>query len=165
MSLPGPVLIVGVGSPQGDDAAGWAVIERLRDSHDSRIESRNDITLHAVGGGERLLDLIDNQWSLILIDALVGDAPGSVVRLTWPGEQLEALHPGTTHGLGPAEALQLADSLSRLPPNVVIYAIGINSSKPCASLSPEVGRGVVEVVRRILEELPARGSDMPIPHI
>jgi hydrogenase maturation protease len=155
MSLPDPVLIVGVGSPQGDDAAGWAVIEHLRNSNDARLVSRDGVRLHAVGGGERLLDLVDRQESLILIDALTGEAPGSVARLAWPGVQLEALHPGTTHGLGPAEALLLADSLGRLSRNVVIYAIGADSSQPGAPLSPEVQRGVAEVVSRILEELSA----------
>ncbi|MFN4259124.1 MAG: hydrogenase maturation protease [Gemmataceae bacterium] len=152
MSEPGPIRVVGVGSPLADDALAWEVVRRLQreDTWQGAIE------FHTVEGGQRLLDLLDGQGTLVLVDALVAGeclSLGTIQRLEWPDARIEALRPGTTHQLRPAEALELAATLGLLPARVVIWGIGGACFDPHSGLSPAVADAVPELARRIADEL------------
>lgn len=147
-----PIRVVGVGSPLGDDAVAWEVIERLR-KHQAWP---GEIEFHAVEGGQRLLDVLDGRGSLILIDALApGGNPGSMLRFTWPSGDLEALRPGSTHDLRPAEALQLAASLGVLPARVIIWGIEGDGFEPQAGISAAVAAAVPKLIESLAAELEA----------
>jgi hydrogenase maturation protease len=148
MVLPRPVRIVGIGSPNGDDAVAWEVIRRLREQG----LARGDVTLHALDGGQRLLDVLDGHGSLVLIDAVSGSGrPGSIHHLKWPDHRLEVQRPRSTHGLGLAEALRLATTLGLLPPCVVIFAIELVGCGAGQGMTPAVASAVPEVARQIVE--------------
>jgi hydrogenase maturation protease len=147
-----PIRVVGVGSPQGDDAVAWETVRRLRDTRDwgSAIE------FHLIEGGQRLLEIFDGRGALFLIDALAPQMPpGTIQRLEWPDERLESLRPGTTHHLRPVEALQLASVLGLLPPRVVIWTMAGACFDPQAGLSPAVADAVPKLVEQIAQELEA----------
>jgi hydrogenase maturation protease len=149
MEWPKPVRIIGVGSPHGDDALAWEVVAQLR----GRLGELPGIECHVVCGGQRLLDLLDGKGSVLLIDALAGAAePGVVQRFDWPDPRLEMLQPGSTHGLRPAEALQLAAALGVLPRKVVIFGIHVNTCKAGAGLSAAVAAALPQVSERIAAE-------------
>jgi hydrogenase maturation protease len=152
MTRPGPVRVVGVGSPWGDDALAWEVVRRLQQENDWG----SAVAFHAVEGGQRLLDLLDGRGTLVLVDALAGPPPaGTVRRIEWPDPCVEALRPGTTHHLRPAEALRLAATLALLPERVVIWAVAGESFDPQTGISPSVAAAVPELVQRIAAELKA----------
>lgn len=147
-----PIRVVGVGSPQGDDALAWRVARMVQEQR----EWGKDIEFHVVEGGQRLLDVLDGQGTLLLIDALApGGSPGSIQCFEWLDQRALVLRPGSTHHLRPAEALQLADTLGTLPPRVVIFGIEAASLDPHRDLSPAVAAAVPELVRRIVSELEA----------
>jgi hydrogenase maturation protease len=150
MTWLGPVRVVGVGSPVGDDALAWEAVRQLQ-----RIrEWASVIEFHAVAGGQGLLDLLDACGTLLLIDALASDVtPGTIWRVEWPDPCIEFLRPGTTHHLRTAEALQLAATLDLLPPRVVIWAVAGKSFGSQAGLSPAVAAAIPELVERIIAEL------------
>lgn len=149
MGLPRPVRVVGVGSPQGDDAVGWEIIRQLR----QRGMEQNGVELHVAEGGQRLLDRLDGQGSLIILDAVCGDRPGTVHRLEWPDARLEMLRPGSTHGVRPTEALRLAGVLGVLPTRVVIFGIEGTAWGTENGLSAIVATAVPVVIACIGEEL------------
>jgi hydrogenase maturation protease len=150
MSGPCPVRVVGVGSPWGDDAVAWEVVRQLQ----RQTTWGSAIEFHAVDGGQRLLDVLDGRGTLLLVDALAARlAPGTIQRLEWPDPRLEALRPGTTHHLRPAEALQLAATLGLLPPRVILWAITGECFDRQAGLSVAVAAAVPELVQRIVAEL------------
>jgi hydrogenase maturation protease len=152
MSWPLPIRVVGVGSPQGDDALAWEVARMLQEQR----EWGNDIEFHVVEGGQRLLDVLDGTGTLLLIDALApAGSPGAIQRFEWPDQRVEVLRPGSTHHLRPAEALQLAETLGTLPPRVVVFGIEAASLDPHQGLSPAVAAAVPELVQRIVSELEA----------
>jgi len=144
-----PIRVVGCGSPHGDDAVAWDVIRRLGD-----VGLPDGIELHTIEGGHQLLDRLDGQGTLMLIDAISSDAAaGTIHRFDWPELPIDSLRPGSTHDLGPGEALRLAASLNLMPPRVVAWGIEAASFELNAGLSRAVAAAVPELVRRIAEEL------------
>jgi len=157
MAWPGPLRVIGVGSPHGDDAVAWEVVRQLR----GRLGEWPGVEWHMVGGGQRLLDLLDGQGSLVLIDAMAGAAePGAVQRLAWPDPRLDILQPGSTHGLRPAESLQLAAALGVLPLQVVIFGIALGKLETGSGLSALVTDALPAVVERIAAELTLDSVDV-----
>jgi hydrogenase maturation protease len=144
-------LVIGVGNPsRGDDGLGLEAARRLRAkglAEATVLESGGDAAglMAAWQGFERV----------ILLDAASsGGGPGQVRRLDASREPLPAslLH-ASTHALGVAEAVELARSLGRLPPAVIVYAIEAGCFEPGAPLSHEAKAGVSEVVAQVLDEL------------
>jgi hydrogenase maturation protease len=149
-----PVRVIGCGSPRGDDAVAWEVIRRLGEE---RLVA--GVALHAVEGGHQLLDLLDGRGTLLLIDAVSsGAAPGTIHRFDWPKLPIESLRPGSTHDLGPGEALRLAGTLGLLPPRVVVWGIEAACFEPRTEIAAAVVAVVPELARRVAEEL----NDAPL---
>lgn len=149
MNWPLPIRVAGVGSPQGDDAVAWAVLRRLRE----RLGARTDIELHELDGGQRLLDVLDGRGTLVLVDALAGEEPGTIHRLEWPDRRVHRMRPGSTHNLCPAEALELAATLGTLPPRVVVFGIEADCFDVGEGLSHALASSVPEAVHQLLKEL------------
>ena len=59
----------------------------------------------------------------------------------------------STHGLGLAEAVELARALDQLPDRCVVYAIEAASFQPGAPLSPPVAAAIAEVGNRVRDEI------------
>lgn len=140
------MLILGCGNRQrGDDAAGLLVAERLR---------ALGIAAEACSG--EISDLIE-AWAraddVIVIDAVVSGAPAGTVHV-WDGQHPPAFATsgGSTHGLGVAEAIELARALDRLPSRLRVYGIEGKNLEMGSAVSSEVERAVEEVVQRIVSE-------------
>lgn len=152
MNWAAPIRVVGVGSPQGDDAAAWRVVANLR----QRLGNRSMFQYHVIDGGQRLLDLVDGRGTLVLIDALKsGHAAGTIHQFSYPDCRLATLNPGSTHGLGPIEALQLAETLGNLPPTVTIYGIEVANCDPSAEMSIAVSRATDSLAEQLAHEFGA----------
>jgi len=140
------MLILGCGSRQrGDDAAGLLVAERLRAIGVAAEEYSGEVS-----------DLIE-AWTgandVVVIDAVVSGAPAGTVHV-WDGQRLPtfATSAESTHGLGVAQAIKLAHSLGRLPQRLRVYGIEGQRFEIGTGISPEVQRGVEEVVQQIAGE-------------
>lgn len=151
-----PYLIVGIGSPNGDDAAGWHVVEGL--THRVRKAARTLV----LGDPSQILSHLDGcQWLGIVDACRSGLPPGSVLRMTWPDERLDTCTAGSTHALSLNNILQLAQTLGRLPGEVVIYAVETGTATaPETEMSPEVASALPEIERMLLQDLPeSQGID------
>jgi hydrogenase maturation protease len=150
MTWPCPIRVVGVGSPLGDDALAWEVVRDLRE----RQALRPEIEFYMVEGGQRILDVLDGRGTLLLVDAVgTSTRPGAIHRFEWPHQCVEALRPGSTHDLRPAEALRLAAVLGIAPLQVIVFGIEIETIDPHSGLSQSVRAAVPELVRRLVDEL------------
>jgi hydrogenase maturation protease len=90
-----------------------------------------------------------------VVDAVrSGALPGSCHRLQ-PAAQHWPAHwqGGSTHGLGLAEGIALAESLGMLPNRLVVYGIEGADFGLGEGLSPEVAAAVPQVVSRLQAEL------------
>ncbi len=153
------MLIIGCGNRQrSDDGAGILVAERLR-----------DLGVEAVTRSGEAMDLMET-WNgaddVIIVDTVVTGAPSGTVQV-WDGRhQLAAIRINTsTHGLGVAEAIELAYVLDQLPIRLRVYGIEGRQFELGAEISPQVQRAVAEVVGRIIADLSAphdRGPANPL---
>jgi hydrogenase maturation protease len=147
------LVVIGLGTPHGDDAAGLAVARRLADEGlppGTRVVAR-----------ERPLDLLDDLAGAdgaVLVDALAGETPGRVRSL-----DPDALAPArrlSCHALGVAEVLALAASLGRRLPALRVVGIGAGSERGDA-LSPRVAEALgpaCAAVRSALRDLADEGA-------
>ena len=142
--------IIGIGNLyRSDDAAGWAVIEGLKD----RIV--NSIKLLKVrGDAAELLDLFTQYKTVYLVDACqIKAPPGSWQRIDLLIQPIPEENPQTsTHGFGVSQAVALAKTLEQLPAKLILYAICGNDYKIGSALTPSVERSVTRVISEILQE-------------
>jgi hydrogenase maturation protease len=145
------IRIIGIGNLfRGDDAVGLLAARHLRERLDSSLE-----VMEAEGDGLALLDLMEGADQVIVIDAVKsGGRPGATVRLDLSKEsRWGTLVPCSTHAIGIAEAIDLARTLGRLPMQVILYGIEIDSLEPGAALSESVRGGLDIVVEQVLKEI------------
>ena len=143
------MLIIGCGNRQrSDDGAGILVAERLRDLG-IPAETRS-------GEAADLIDAWKGADDVIVVDAVVTGAPVGTVR-AWDARQplASVRTTASTHGLGVAEAIGLAQVLRCLPARLQVYGIEGRRFEPGAAISPEVQRAIEEVARRIIARLNA----------
>lgn len=144
-------LVIGIGNPdRGDDAAGRLVARRLR----GRL-AEDVAILELRGEATELLAALEGPTSVVLVDACVsGVPPGTVRRFDAGAGPLPAGAFGlSSHGLGPAEAIELARALGQLPPRCLVYAIEGASFEIGAPLSDRVAAALAAVADRIAADL------------
>jgi hydrogenase maturation protease len=150
-------LVIGIGNPdRGDDAAGRAVARWLN----GRLPPDVEIIEHD-GEPASLLARLEGVATAYLIDACAsGTAIGTVRRFDVRAAPLsQEAFSVSTHGLGLAEAVELARALGQLPDRCIVYAIEGHSFEPGAQLSPAVAAAIIEVCSRVQGEI--CGSEEP----
>ena len=142
--------VIGVGvQDRGDDAAGLLVVRLLRASAPPGTEFRE-----SGGDAGDVLTLLEGADRVVLVDAaLAGRDPGTV-ELVPPGAGRRA-PVRSTHGLGLAEALEVAEALGTLPGVVRIYVVHGRRFDP-GPVTPEVRAGIRAAAERILRDELAR---------
>jgi len=134
-----PVRIIGVGSPAGDDQAGWWTIEAFdRDVSRSPAMMARICTMALDRPGINLVNLMQGAQRVFLIDAVQSRSPpGTIYRLSI-AELAAWEETVSSHGFGVAMALHLARELNALPKALSLYGIGIESAaaggKPCLTV-------------------------------
>jgi hydrogenase maturation protease len=143
--------VIGIGNPdRGDDAVGRLVVRNLQGRLPSGVE-----VVEAGGEATALLAHMDGAAEVYLVDACASGAePGTVRRFDAAAAPLpQAAFGLSTHGFGPAEALELARALAQLPARCVVYAIEGAGFEAGAPLSGAVLAAVPRVVERLCGEL------------
>jgi hydrogenase maturation protease len=128
----------------GDDAAGLAVLDRLR------ALAPHGVELLEAAEPSALIDWLRSGGPVMIVDALAG-APAGEVRIL-RAEDLP-VEPGglSVHGLTPGRAVALARSLGSAP-LLAVVGLGVGPTPRCQGekLSPEVAAGVEATARRVL---------------
>ncbi|MFN6139351.1 MAG: hydrogenase maturation protease [Planctomycetota bacterium] len=146
------IMVAGIGSPHGQDIAGWLVIDKLEKNFSPRLSSLVECVKL-----QTPMDLIDRielspaancnmQQTWILVDACLGLDAGAVHRWTWPEIPNELATRSSTHALGLIETIRVAESLGILAKQVRIYGVSTED------LQASVDR-CAELIRSDLSEL------------
>jgi hydrogenase maturation protease len=116
-------LVVGIGSPYGDDRVGWEVVAALDAALrlDPPLEPVRTCACDRPGAG--LVGLLRGAQRVIVVDAarVPGCAPGGLRWLQPP--EVAAGTAASSHGFGVGQALALAQALGELPRDVNLLAI------------------------------------------
>jgi hydrogenase maturation protease len=155
-SLRAPTLVLGLGNLLlRDEGVGVHVVRALQAADlPAGVELCDGGTL-----GLGLLDALAERERVIVIDAIAGWPPGTVVRLT--GEQLAptADRKLSAHELGLYETLATARQLGIAPRAVVILGISPHDLRMGLELSPEVAALVPRLVELVRAELVGGGAE------
>jgi hydrogenase maturation protease len=144
-------VVIGVGNPlRGDDAAGVAVVERLRERVPAGVE-----VVACSEEPSRLMDAWEGADTAVLVDTVSsGTAVGTLHRFDAGEEAVPArTYRSSTHAIGIAETIELARALGRLPRRVRVYGIEAGGFVTGASLTPAVEVAVDAAVEAILADL------------
>lgn len=149
---PTSIQLVAIGSPHGDDRAGWEVAEQLRTKSSKTppawLECRKAQT------PSDLLMWLDGVEVLLIVDACRGlKQTVGWRRWRWPTDQLESMDWSGTHNLGLVACLRLAETLEMLPTTTMVWGIEAQQCDPLLTtdkLSARVRSSVDEVARDII---------------
>ena len=149
-----PIHVFGIGSPFGDDQAGWKVVDILLQKNTLKKFIPRFLHVETLDRpGMSLLAHFNENSIVILIDAMKsGSVVGSLYRyenpqLTVPDGLL------STHGMGVLQALQVGLALNKLPQQVILYGVEIDEIKLASSLSKPVEKAIVNLADQITDEL------------
>ena len=126
---------------------GPVVAERLRAVGAAVLDCADEPT--------RLLDLWDGLDTVVVVDALRGDAPpGTLHRIdAEDGPLPRDVRLASTHAMGIADALELGRTLGRAPRRVVVLGIEAASFGMGEAMTPAVAGAIDELVASVLGEL------------
>lgn len=144
--------ILGIGSPSGDDQAGWLTVDALL----AEGVQSTEIDIQKLDRpGAHLVSLLDDAAWVILIDAIQSQEPAGHIRhfcaADWPAYR----HGLSSHGLGVLDALALARELGSLPSRLDLYGIEIGAANPGEPAGSEVRAAAQQLARRIAADLAA----------
>jgi hydrogenase maturation protease len=145
------VRILGIGSPSGDDQAGWLTVDALLDLG---IRSADGILIEKLDRpGAALIPLLEHAAWVILVDAMQSEGKIGRVRrfdqTNWPSYR----HGLSSHGLGVLDALSLAHELGALPPRLELYGIEIGLARTMNEMDGLVLAAVQQLARQIADDL------------
>jgi hydrogenase maturation protease len=161
MTAPLQVLIVGIGSPHGDDQAGWLVADALQRSlnHFHRPHLACGVKKAVVPLD--LLHWLEHVDVLILCDACQSDAPaGHIQQFPLTNSTTGRLHntlpdsdacsTRATHGFDLIQVLQLIQITSGRLPNTTLWVISGTSFSPGSAISDPVLLAITRLELEIL---------------
>lgn len=138
-------LIIGIGSPFGDDRAGWLVIEHLQ-----RMALPAQLTLKSLDRpGPELIGQMQGFDQVTLIDAVRAHDQSVGICLPLDLSQLMQQDSCSSHGFGLAHTLTLAQALGQLPPRLQLWGICIDDRLAGESVSKEV----IAAARHLAQQL------------
>ena len=141
------LLLIGIGNPDcGDDGAGAEVVRRVAAAAPDGIR-----TSILSGEAAKLIDAWTGAERVVVVDAASsGSPPGTIRCFDANAGPLPAGHERrSTHGLGLAEAIELARNLDLLPSRLTVYAIEATETSVGSRISP----AVADAVGRLGDEL------------
>ncbi len=138
--------ILGIGSPHGDDRAGWIAIEALEVALPACERAAAGVATHVLDHpATALLGHLRGVERAIVIDALRGgDAPGTIAFVQ-PGSLRRDATRASTHGVGVAEVLALGAILQILPPELTVIGIAVGDCAPDTEVSTPAARAAALV--------------------
>ena len=146
------VRILGIGSPSGDDQAGWLTVDALAACG---VHADRELAIEKLDRpGANLISLLDADW-VILVDAMQSNGQAGRVRRFDQKDWPDYGYGLSSHGLGVLDALSLAQALASLPARLDLYGIEIGSVNPDDKPGERIQAAARQLARLIATELDA----------
>ncbi len=143
-------LLVGLGSPHGDDQVGWRLVQLVCQHPSLAVQAR------ALSDPVDLLEQLQGIQRLVIVDACKsGEKPGVITRWNGLDVRLASEKLASSHRIGLKDTLLLAQALGRLPEYVVVYGVEALRCEPQHEISSAVLAALPELARCVCSEFPA----------
>ncbi|TWT91270.1 hypothetical protein [Stieleria varia] len=146
-------LIIGIGSPHGDDQIGWLAIDELL------LHGELPCRAIKVSNPLQCLDHLDRAERVLIIDAAVG-MDVCVLSMRYDASSqwddcatINTKDPRGTHDLGLPSVLELALNLGHRVDHVEIWLVRGSQFQPLSAVSEAALAGTHECVQRIVQEV------------
>jgi hydrogenase maturation protease len=144
-------VVIGIGSRlRGDDAAGVAIAERLREATPPGVE-----VVACDAEPSRLMEAWNGAATVVLVDSVTSGAPAGTLHRFEAGDAplpVRAFR-SSTHAIGVGETIELARALGRLPRRVRVYGVEGRDFGNGRPLTPAVEAAVGRVADAVLADL------------
>lgn len=149
------ILIVGLGSYNGDDQIGWIAVEELTKKFmdDPRVKfSICDRT------GFEWMTFAKGAQNIVFVDAIQSSAPaGTIHRIEITAGEMPEMRSGlSSHGLDAIESISIAQALGDMSAEVVFWGIELEQVNCQVIMSAVVQSSIEQLVDRIGSELNTR---------
>jgi len=145
------ILIIGVGNEfRSDDAAGILIAREIKGKKLPGVT-----VIEESGEGAALMDAWSEAGNVFLIDAVSsGAVSGTVYRIDARIKPLpKELVLFSTHAFGVTQAVELARSMNKLPPKLVLFGVEGKNFSSGRDLSFEVLASVQKMTQMLLDEI------------
>ena len=145
-------LIVGLGSPYGDDKIGWVACEQLK-MDIGHLPTVDFVTCDR--SGLEWLTKMSHAGQVLFIDAMrSGEKPGTVRKIDlntdqWTGYPVKL----SSHGINIMEAIDVAKSLGELPDNISVWGVEMEQCTYENGLSESVKTALPTLLANIKAEI------------
>lgn len=145
-------LVIGIGSPHGDDVAGWEAVSYLSNLHPTLAE------YHTAAVPHDLIDWISPDRPLHVIDGLHAETEHwqchTITNLTADTKPfITNLASASSHQIDLLAVLKLADTLQRLPAQLCLWTIPIRETRAGVPMRPETGQLVQQLAQALGQHL------------
>jgi len=124
-------LLVGLGSPHGDDRIGWLLAGRV-EAAVAEAGLTESCRVRLAASPVDLLDWSDGFERLIICDACQGlPRPGQMRCWSWPAVELRAIRWSGTHDLPLPTVLGIGQRLRKLPAQVMLCCVEADAAQAC----------------------------------
>ena len=145
-------LIVGFGSPHGDDQLGWHVIDILQQQINT--ENTKISVFKSKGNSMDWMSSIDDAEQIILVDAVISGSDVGTLHYFFIENTTDKISAATSsHGIDLLESVAVARNVGILNIPVHFFGIEIESNKPLSAISKIVEKKIPELVARVREVL------------
>lgn len=152
--MAGRTRVLGVGSPAGDDQAGWLAVDALAGLvRDGSVPDGTVEWLKLDRPGAQLVGLLGGVARVIVIDAMRGGGAVGTLRRLARSEWPDAGAGCSSHDFGVAAALALAEALGGLADEIEVWGVEIGSAEPGEEPSAAVRAAAGELATRLVRAL------------
>jgi hydrogenase maturation protease len=145
------VRILGIGSPSGDDQAGWLVVDALLAEG---VQAGEGIAIEKLDRpGATLIPRLENAARVILVDAMQGHGRAGEIRRFDQEDWPSYCNGLSSHGFGVLAALMLARALGSLPSRLDLYGIEIGRALPGEAAGSDVQAAAQRLAAMIASSL------------
>jgi hydrogenase maturation protease len=139
-------LIIGLGGPRGDDAAGWVAVDRLADLPERGVrllKTGDSLSLAAI------LCEASSPCAAIVDAAAPRGEPGTIRSFDRDEISIQRGSAWSTHGVGLIEAIELVEALGYTFKRLRLHTIEAKTVGHGSGLSPEVEAAIDRLVETI----------------
>lgn len=144
-------LVIGIGSPHGDDQVGWSVVAYLKQ------QGQEIAVLQTLVDPIDLIEQLDGVSRLLIVDGCrSGQEVGTLTRFDADDPRFLEATGHSTHRISLSETLDLARALRRLPGWVKVFGVEVDQCRPQAAMDPRLEKAVPRIAQEICDELSQR---------